>query len=89
MAQGRWNVTAKGQVKGNSRTPGYSVTFTRGKRASILAFLGMSLMSRKPRSYRSAANPLSPAASPAKRDARLFLPEGSSRTKPAAAPEVL
>ena len=82
-------MTAKGRVKGNSRTPGFSVTFTRGKRASILAFLGMSLISRKPGNYRNAANPTSRLASQSKRDVRLFLPEGSNRTKPATALEVL
>lgn len=70
-------MTAKGQVKGNSRTPGFSVTFTRGKRACTLAVLGMSRMST------------SPLASLAIRDVRLLLPEGSNRTKPATALEVL
>lgn len=82
-------MTAEGQVKGNSRTPGFTVTFTRGKRASILEFLGMSLISRKPQNYRSAANPTSPLASLAKRYVRLVLPEGSNRTRPATALEVL
>jgi hypothetical protein len=82
-------VTAKGQVKGNSRTPGFSVTSTRGKWACTLAVLGMSLISRKPQNYRSATDPASPPARPARRDVRLFLPEGSNRTKPATALEIL
>jgi hypothetical protein len=89
MAQGRWNVTGKWPVKGNSRTLGFSVTFTRGKRACILAVLGMSLMSRKPQNYLSAANPTSRLACLSERDVRLFLPEASNRTEPATALEVL
>lgn len=82
-------MTAKGQVKGNSRTPGFTVTFTRGKRASTLAFMGMSRISRKSGNYLSAANPTSRLACLSERDVRLFLSKASNPTKPATALEIL
>jgi len=58
-------VTARGQVKGNGRTPRFVVTFSRGNGVCISPNSGMSQTSSKPQEYPPADNPTQPATRPA------------------------
>jgi hypothetical protein len=58
-------VTARGQVKGNGRTPRFVVTFSRGNGACISPISSMSQTSPIPQEYPSAVNPTQPATRPA------------------------
>lgn len=58
-------MTAKEHVRGNSRTPEFTVTCSRGKRVCISTITAMSQTSSKPQEYPPAVNPTQPATRPA------------------------
>ena len=58
-------MTAKEHIKENSRTPGFAVTSSRGRRVGTSTILRASQASSKPQEYPPAVNPTQPATRPA------------------------
>ena len=64
-------MTARGQVKGNGRTPRFVVTFSRGNGACISPISGMSQTSPKPQEYPPVRIPTIPATHSERRRPRI------------------